>query len=754
MSSSTSSSSSYSDDSDSFESYYSDMSTTSTPNKRRSAGVANQTLENVTPHMQDDVQGMLCPDAPIEAFVQHVWGVHPDEISAIFGNSWTLPPEHLDKYRATVLEKKLYEPFQLIAVDLVNQARKLLRKDASCPVKFWHKEGEYVIKSKVSTLRKPDMLSFLTLATLIKISWFFARTFFEFKDTDHKHRKRVHKPTVSSTSALPLVPEGVPSEDPGPSMTTSDSHQVVHRSSLVKSMRGKSRRGSHSTTRLRRDSTPATSAEGVFATPLPSITTPPQPITPQKRKNEGSDSSANKRIHLTPKVTKEQIQLALYALESMDASTRHYTTGFFIDRYKVSLWYFDRACIIRSEPFDFTQDPWKLVLALYALSVCDDKHAGYDPHLFPPPSGIPTEASSGDSIAEDVVGSKLIFPPMDGLSDSIEFLVRRIIFEYRGLIGRGTMVYEVLRLGRTEAEALKISWPLTIRDLEATIIRTLRERIPGWKDHLPEVSFSTTLTAEELGLPRVQLLKQVPPTDFRLEDRHMHAMAGELYKKLWEVDSVAEFEQVFLDCVECHYHAFNEGKVLHRDLSENNLMFKRKEGEVKGILNDWDMASFLDVTNKVRNTTAKHRTGTIPFMACDLLVDDPPAHLYRHDLESFFYILVWAAILYDFKNKAILRVPKPLANWDAGEMSRVRQAKGSFITYKLETDLIMNLIQPAFHGIRDKWILPLRMLFKNALRSIDDEADQNPSYDIETCGGHITFLTFMKALNREPRTLA
>ncbi|RDB14877.1 hypothetical protein Hypma_016414 [Hypsizygus marmoreus] len=752
MSSSTSSSS-YSDDSDSFESYYSDMSTTSTPNKRRSAGVANQTLENVTPHMQDDVQGMLCPDAPIEAFVQHVWGVHPDEISAVIGNPWTLPSEHLDEYKATVLEKKLYEPFQLIAVDLVNQARKLLGKDASCPVKFWHKEGEYVIKSKVATLRKPDMLSFLTLATLVKVSWFFARTFFEFKDTDLKHRKRVHKLTVSSNSLLPLVREGVSSEDLGLSMTTSGSHQAAHRSSLVKSMRGKSRRSSHSTARPRHDSTPATSAEGAFVTPLPSTTTPPQPITPQKRKNEGSDSSANKRLRLAPKVTREQIQLALYALESMDASTRHYTTGFFIDRYKVSLWYFDRACIIRSEPFDFTQDPWKLVLALYALTVCDDKHAGFDPHLFPPPSGIPTEESSGDSIAEDAVGSKLVFPPMDGLSDSIEFLIRRMIFEYRGLIGRGTMVYEVLRLGRTETEALKISWPLTIRDLEATIIRTLRERIPGWKDHLPEISFSTTLTAEELGLPRVQLLKQMPPTDFKLEDRHMHAMAGALYKKLWEVDNVAEFEQVFLDCVECHYHAFNDGKVLHRDLSENNLMFKRKEGEIKGILNDWDMASFLNATNKVDNTTAKHRTGTVPFMARELLVDKPPTHLYRHDLESFFYILVWAALHYDIPNKKQLKTNASVQNWDSMNLLIAEDTKRAFIIDTEKADKVLQHTRPEFAQTLEKWIYPLLDLFRNAAlaRPRHYDPDTNEAYDLETFGGRITFHTFMRALDRTPR---
>ncbi|KAF5383649.1 hypothetical protein D9615_003848 [Tricholomella constricta] len=122
-----------------------------------------------------------------------------------------------------------------------------------------------------------------------------------------------------------------------------------------------------------------------------------------------------------------------------------------------------------------------------------------------------------------------------------------------------------------------------------------------------------------------------------------------LYGKSWEVGSVEAFQDVFVDCLECHYHAYTDAKVLHRDLSENNLMFKRtddtSDGKVKGILNDWDMASDVEANDEILPSTATHRIGTIPFMAIDLLVVNkrPPPHLYRHDLESFFYILVWAA---------------------------------------------------------------------------------------------------------------
>ena len=44
----------------------------------------------------------------------------------------------------------------------------------------------------------------------------------------------------------------------------------------------------------------------------------------------------------------------------------------------------------------------------------------------------------------------------------------------------------------------------------------------------------------------------------------------------------------------------------------------------------------------------RYRTGTGPFMALDLLRDGSvPLHVYRHDLESFFYVLVYVCAVWD-----------------------------------------------------------------------------------------------------------
>jgi hypothetical protein len=71
-------------------------------------------------------------------------------------------------------------------------------------------------------------------------------------------------------------------------------------------------------------------------------------------------------------------------------------------------------------------------------------------------------------------------------------------------------------------------------------------------------------------------------------------------------------------------------------------MVCKKGDKIYAVLNDFDLAVSADV----KNISSKHHTGTKPFMAIDLIHPDLTLHMYRHDLESMFYALVW--ITYTF----------------------------------------------------------------------------------------------------------
>ena len=89
--------------------------------------------------------------------------------------------------------------------------------------------------------------------------------------------------------------------------------------------------------------------------------------------------------------------------------------------------------------------------------------------------------------------------------------------------------------------------------------------------------------------------------------------------------------------------------ILHRDLSPNNSMCRMIMGKVHGVLTDYDLASWVSPLTRDYTKTSQQRTGTPPFMAYGLLDGSDPVHLYRHDVESIFYIILILATHYEIQ---------------------------------------------------------------------------------------------------------
>lgn len=104
--------------------------------------------------------------------------------------------------------------------------------------------------------------------------------------------------------------------------------------------------------------------------------------------------------------------------------------------------------------------------------------------------------------------------------------------------------------------------------------------------------------------------------------------------------SIGEFLEACRDAIKGHRSLYQDGKILHRDISKNNIIIAdaRNDGDPKGMLIDLDLAKELNS----RLSGARHRTGTMEFMAIQVL--EGHAHTYRHDLESFFYVFLWIII--------------------------------------------------------------------------------------------------------------
>jgi hypothetical protein len=100
-------------------------------------------------------------------------------------------------------------------------------------------------------------------------------------------------------------------------------------------------------------------------------------------------------------------------------------------------------------------------------------------------------------------------------------------------------------------------------------------------------------------------------------------------------------------------------------------------GTNRGVLNDWDL-SYVRADSE--GHVGGERTGTIPFMALDLLCKDywegHVARLYRHDLEGLIWILPWVFLQFDGSD---LKEPK-LKAWRTGDYEACFKEKLAFLT--------------------------------------------------------------------------
>ncbi|KAK7029727.1 other 1 protein kinase [Favolaschia claudopus] len=187
---------------------------------------------------------------------------------------------------------------------------------------------------------------------------------------------------------------------------------------------------------------------------------------------------------------------------------------------------------------------------------------------------------------------------------------------------------------------VKWSWVSPDRTFEADIIASARrlaeEDCPKMLLHLPEIYHSQQCDGLVLPCRCQEILHG------NSEDRILRVMIQKELKPIQELEHPDMLAQAFKAIFGSHRHPgyrwlYEKAHIMHRDISVANLMFHEVDGKMYGVLNDFDHA--LDFGKK-SVPASKQRTGTKPFMAIDLLLE-PPEHLYRHDLESFLYVLVF-----------------------------------------------------------------------------------------------------------------
>ncbi|KIK59149.1 hypothetical protein GYMLUDRAFT_262222 [Collybiopsis luxurians FD-317 M1] len=296
---------------------------------------------------------------------------------------------------------------------------------------------------------------------------------------------------------------------------------------------------------------------------------------------------------------------------------------------------------------------------------------------------------------EALQGYCFTFDYLNGLQKGKRTVVlRKLLSRSDVLIGQGPIVVEVGcdcqdqgcnwkgENGRCDWDGLdlvmKISFPAAGRVPEDEIIRDLLNLAVdqhSWAlNHLPKLLCSFTV---RFGDDSIQKRLKMELGDEIYEER---VIRGSIQEKIFHIEQVkSDFEeaQVVYDAFQCHEWVHDVGRILHRDISMSNVMFRRIEGEVYGVLNDFDLATSIDDLD--RTPTSKHRTGTRPFMAHeqhDVDWNGPPR--YRHDAESFFYLILILGC--DYSNPGTKLDNPPFQLWYNGGDEYLAAKKHSLLS--------------------------------------------------------------------------
>ena len=169
--------------------------------------------------------------------------------------------------------------------------------------------------------------------------------------------------------------------------------------------------------------------------------------------------------------------------------------------------------------------------------------------------------------------------------------------------------------------------------------------------------------------------------------------------------SIRELLTTLRDAIKAHRSLYLKGNILHRDISENNIIITNRDetGGFTGMLIDLDLAKVLGSGR----SGARHQTGTMEFMAIEVLLGID--HTYRHDLESFFYVLIWLCARrgWDFCGNPKGRpTDSRLKKWYTGTFDEIADAKehdmgvGGFEKILMEFPQAFDHVKPLCKKIR------------------------------------------------------
>ncbi|TCD60592.1 hypothetical protein EIP91_009823, partial [Steccherinum ochraceum] len=459
------------------------------------------------------------------------------------------------------------------------------------------------------------------------------------------------------------------------------------------------------------------------------------------------------------------------------SAPRAFASGMHVDGFYAMLWHGDDQGLSVTRWFHIIDSVHLLILAVAAMSNAHSSALGYIPYLHFPKTRPSTQLNGSKIKLLDVLNAK--GEPVDAASFVVDINRKRIAFLASKATGRRTIclpVKAVKRQDSLKSATVYSPGPIAMKmgfwnehDIpEEENIRLVQARFRQFKPEackfVVDLICSATASIAELNSPRA-FLGQISG----IELREFRALAMPEYQALEHIRSYEDSEKVLSDAFLGHHWMWEYGRILHGDVSHNNIMWHvLRDGTVIGVLVDLDMAQPRErIEAKVRREEANVRdmysgvtkslaihgySGTLPCVATEALAPNyAPPKDYRPDVESFFWLFVIHFICHNIHSRSHhTNRLKGLFQLDALTVGRT---KAHFL---LENDVevlhsvYFREVNSAYRHSIDTLILPLRKLFRYSGEHFRrNDSDDRLQHAFKLPKGELLFAMCMNVLGRE-----
>ncbi|KAI0075208.1 hypothetical protein K474DRAFT_1600150, partial [Panus rudis PR-1116 ss-1] len=338
--------------------------------------------------------------------------------------------------------------------------------------------------------------------------------------------------------------------------------------------------------------------------------------------------------------------------------------------------YVDHAGAVASEAVNYVENPRVLAEFFWRYNHLSRVQRGFDPTVVPATPAERRLLTQAVTHYLHSIGSTTRINPQirntlakdcptykveilaESSSTRMAYIIRKPCAEPRHPLGRYTRGFIALEVSGDYSDEtpaslvqrlvfLKDYWrvPSSQMQKEAESYQKLEEHdVP----HIPTVfcagdvftgsQVQRSLTQRVLRMNNLQLSN--PPRT--LSSYIHHRIVQQLALPLESVRNAKELVQVMRDALQAIINGYVKARLLHRDISNNNILVSAAEGPDgcrRGLLNDWDISCKVPIGC----TTIFSRSGTWRFMSCEILDEPEKSHEIYDDLQSIFWVLLFTS---------------------------------------------------------------------------------------------------------------